>query len=128
MARAGPKKIARYSAAFKRAAVELSRHRGVQVQTVAAALDIHPFMLSKWRKQFREGRMRTVPALRRALVPARELKRLQTVERAHARLAEEHALLKKAIRFSSARSGTSSRSSTRSGTPSRWRGSVGSTG
>ena len=128
MARAGPKKIARYDAAFKRAAVELSRQPGVQVQVVAAALDIHPFMLSKWRKQFREGRMRLLPAPRRALVPSRELKRLQALERAHAQLKEEHALLKKAIRFSAAQNGTSSRSSTKNGRPSRSRDSVGSTG
>src|SRR5439155_21805429 len=28
---------------------------GVQVQTVADALDIHPFMLSRWRKEVRDG-------------------------------------------------------------------------
>jgi len=40
--RAGPKKVQEYSAEFKLAAVRLSRQRGVQVQAVAAALDIHP--------------------------------------------------------------------------------------
>jgi transposase-like protein len=30
----------------------------IQVQAVAAALDIHPFMLSKWRKQVRDGVLR----------------------------------------------------------------------
>ena len=30
-------------------AVKLSGMLGVQVQTVADALDIHPFMLSRWR-------------------------------------------------------------------------------
>ena len=34
MARAGPKKVYRYSREFKRAAVQLSLARGVQVQTV----------------------------------------------------------------------------------------------
>jgi transposase len=33
----------------------LSRLPGVQVQDVAASLYIHPFMLSRWRKQAREG-------------------------------------------------------------------------
>jgi transposase len=127
MARAGPKKIARYSLAFKRAAVELSRQRGVYVQAVAAALDIHPFMLSKWRKEYREGRMRNAPTTTRAAVPRREVQRLQALERAHAQLQEEHALLKKAIRFSSAAKRTSSRSSTGSAARSRLRGSAGST-
>ncbi len=27
----------------------------MEVKTVAAALEIHPFMLSKWRKDVREG-------------------------------------------------------------------------
>ena len=47
MPQAGPKKVQEYSAEFKLAAVRLSRQRGVQVQAVAAALDIHPFMLSR---------------------------------------------------------------------------------
>ena len=38
--------------------MQLSHRPGVQVQAVAAALDIHPFMLSRWRKEAREGRLR----------------------------------------------------------------------
>ena len=114
MARAGPRKVKAYSLAFKRAAVELSKRPGVQVQAVAHSLDIHPFMLSKWRKQFREGRMRTVPPLATPLLPVREVRRLQALEQAHAQLQVEHDLLKKAIRFCSVRRPTSSPSSTRS--------------
>jgi transposase len=121
MARPGPKKAQRYGVAFKRTAVQLSRRPGLQVQAVAEALDIHPFMLSRWRKEFREGRLRvpgTKPpgtkARRRASkVPLeREIRRLQELERAHQLLQEEHALLKKAIRFCSVRRPKSSRSST----------------
>ena len=54
----GPRKVHRYTAEFKVKAVKLSGLAGVQVQEVAQALDIHPFMLSKWRKQVREGRLR----------------------------------------------------------------------
>ena len=49
MARAGPRKVT---------AVRLSQQPGLQVQAVAAALDIHPFTLSKWRKQVRDGVLR----------------------------------------------------------------------
>jgi transposase-like protein len=35
--------------------VKLSSLPGVMVKDVAAALDIHPFMLSLWRKQVRDG-------------------------------------------------------------------------
>ena len=41
----------RYSLEFKLSAVRLSKLPGVQVQQVTDALDIHPFMLSRWRKQ-----------------------------------------------------------------------------
>ena len=58
MARAGPKKTPQYGVEFKRAAVQLSHRPGIQVKAVAEALDIHPFMLSRWRKEFREGRLR----------------------------------------------------------------------
>ena len=114
MARPGPRRIREYSLEFKLTAVRLSQEPGIQVRAVAAALDIHPFMLSKWRKQVREGVLRgkgrdlTVP-------PRREIHRLQELERAHRLLQEEHDLLKKAIRFCSAARRTSSHSSPRSG-------------
>jgi transposase len=118
MARAGPKKIQRYGVAFKRTAVELSRRPGLQVQTVAEALDIHPFMLSRWRKEFREGRLRVPtrkPQPRAPKAPlAREIRRLQDLERAHQLLQEEHALLKKAIRSCSVGRPKGSRSLRRS--------------
>jgi len=111
--RAGPKKVHRYSLEFKRTAVQLSQLRSVQVQTVAEALDIHPFMLSRWRKEMRDGMLRGHSPAPRVKPPrVRELKRLQSLERAHALLQEEHELLKKAIRFCSGRRRTSSRSST----------------
>ncbi len=53
MPRSGPRTVRRYSDEFKLAAVRLSQEPGIQVQTVAAALAIHPFMLSKWRKDAR---------------------------------------------------------------------------
>lgn len=43
---------------FKGTAVKLSRTPGVQVKDVAAALDVHPFLLSRWRKEEREGKLR----------------------------------------------------------------------
>jgi len=119
MPRSGPRKIQRYSAEFKVTAVQLSQQPGLQVQAVARALEIHPFMLSKWRKDVREGRLRGRP---KAVVPPRlkrESQRLQQLEREHALLQTEHALLKKAIPFCSERRPTRSSSSTRSATRSR---------
>lgn len=55
MAKSGPRKTNRYSLEFKATAVRLSDLPDVLIQDVADALDIHPFMLSRWRKQAREG-------------------------------------------------------------------------
>jgi len=54
----GPKKVHRYSIDFKIQAVGLSLHPEIQTQDVAQALDIHPFMFSKWKKDYREGRLK----------------------------------------------------------------------
>ncbi len=121
MARAGPKKTRQYGVAFKRTAVLLSRRPGIEVQAVAEALDIHPFMLSRWRKEFREGRLPArTPRQNRAPKARleREIRRLQALERAHQQLQEEHDLLKTLIRFTSARKPTSSRSSKKNGSGS----------
>jgi len=128
-ARLSAKRLPRYSLEFKQKAVKLTEIPGLEVQVVAEALDLHPVMLSRWRQEAREGRLRgaepsTKVAVRVKVVkvpkaPVRELKRLQALEKAHALLQEEHALLKKAIRFSSERRQTSSPSSTASGKTSR---------
>jgi transposase len=120
MPRAGPKRIQRYSLDFKRKAVRLTQLPGMQVQAVAHALDIHPFMLSRWRKEARAGVLRGVESGRpEKIPPLREIKRLQRLEREHALLKQEHELLKKAIRFCSTRRTRSSRSSTRKGAVSQ---------
>ena len=114
MPRAGPRTVRRYSDEFKVTAVRLSKQPGLQVRAVAAALEIHPFMLSKWRKDVRDGRLRGPARPTPKPGPMREVARLQRLEKEHALLLEEHDLLKKAIRFCSARRTSGSRSSTRS--------------
>jgi transposase len=120
-ARLSSKRLPRYSLQFKRGAVRLTEMPGMEVQVVARALDIHPVMLSRWRQEAREGRLRGVASAgpRRKPAPAREVKRLQQLERDHAVLQEEHELLKKAIRFCSERRRTSSPSSKLKGERSR---------
>lgn len=130
MPRSGPRKVHRYSDEFKLTAVRLSQQPGIQVQTVAAALEIHPFMLSKWRKDVRDGRLRGRPPKAPPAGPVREIAQLQALERKYTELKEEHDLLKKAIRFWSARKATGSPSSTtssRSTTGSRSRHSAAAT-
>lgn len=115
MARPGPRTTYRYSERFKATAVRLSRLRGVSVREVAESLYIHPFLLSRWRKQAREGRIVTKGVEVDKAVAA-ELRQLRKLKRDYERLKIEHDLLKKAIAFTSA---AKPRSSPSSGTARR---------
>ena len=110
MAKAGPRKIAQYGEKFKATAVKLSSLPGVLIQDVARALEVHPFMLSLWRKQVREGVI-VARASKLDVETTAELRRLRELERRYKVLKEEHELLKKAIRFASDRKRKSSPSS-----------------
>ncbi len=112
----GPRKISRYTAEFKVKAVKVSEVSGVLVQDVADALDIHPFMLSKWRKEYREGRLRARASVSPGVRQVYEVKQFSELKRQYALLREEHELLKKAIRFCSVRRQRSLPSSRRSRT------------
>jgi len=110
----GPRKIYRYSEEFRATAVRLSQLPGVRVADVAASLDVHPFVLSRWRRDVLEGRLVATRAKLDDKTQA-ELKALRQLRRDYARLKEEHELLKKAIRFVSERRQKSSSSSTPNG-------------
>lgn len=96
-----PRKTWQYSNEFKAKAVELSMLEDVQVKDVATALDIHPFMLSRWRKEYREGRI--VADKNKKLTDfakeKKEMDRLQQLEKENARLKKENDLLKKWQRY-----------------------------
>lgn len=114
MPKAGKQRIQNYGLDLKLRAVQLSNQPGVLVKDVADSLDIHPFMLSKWRKQVRDGELK---GELRAIEPhaVSELQRLREVEKKYKRLQMEHDLLKKAIQFASERRVTSSPSSRQTG-------------
>ena len=82
----------------------------MSVRDVAESLQIHPFMLSRWRKLARE-RMIMSKGVEVDKTVAAELKALREVKKKYERLQVEHDLLKKAIAFTSARKATSSPSS-----------------
>jgi transposase len=97
-----PRRVNRYTLELKLSAVQMSKLRGVQIQDVAKALDIHPFMLSRWRKEAREGRLRGKH--RKVVLNSRlagELRELYELKQRYVLLKEEHELLKKAVRFCS---------------------------
>ena len=96
-----PRRTWHYLNEFKVKAVQLSLLEGVQVQEVAKTLDIHPFMLSRWRKEYREGKL--VADNRKKNTPMakdkKELSRLKQLEKDNARLRQENDLLKKWQRY-----------------------------
>ena len=118
MPKPGPRSLYKYTDEFKATAVRLSHLPGVRVQDVAESLDIHPFMLSRWRKQARDGEIMTQKVELDREVAA-ELKELRRIRQAYERLKVEHDLLKKAIAFTSERKTTSSPSSTNTVKPPR---------
>lgn len=116
MGKPGPQMVDRYGVDFKLAAVKMSESPRVLIKDVAESLCIHPFMLSKWRRQVREGVLvGTIPKVDPDSLA--ELKRLREVEQKFKRLQMEHDLLKKAIRFASERRAKSSPSSRQTGKP-----------
>jgi transposase len=95
------KKTRQYTNEFKAKAVKLTHLSGASVKGVAEALDIHPFMLSRWRKEYREGK---IVADKRKMVSKKpkalsENDRIRKLEKQVADLKEENDLLKKWQRF-----------------------------
>jgi transposase len=119
MPRPGPRTTNKYSDRFKATAVRLSELPGVEVKDVAESLYIHPFMLSRWRKQAREGQIMTKGVQVEKDVAA-ELKELRRVKKQYERLKLEHEILKKAIAFTSERRAKSSSLSRPTAKPARF--------
>ena len=95
------KKTYKYSNEFKVKAVQLSHLDGVQVKDIAEALDIHPFMLSRWRKEFREGKI-IADKRKKVIKLPREISendRIGVLEKENVKLRTENELLKKWQRF-----------------------------
>lgn len=100
-----------YEDNFKATAIALADIEGIYAIDVADALDIHPIMLYRWRKELKDGRiMAKKKNIQLDSKTVTELKRLRKIEKEHAILKEEHTLLKKAIRFSLAQKKKSSNS------------------
>jgi transposase len=100
-----PRKTWRYTNEFKARAVELSLQEEFQVQQVAEGLGIHPFTLSRWRKEYREGNIRPSGGRRmkvgknESLPSGQELSKVKRLEKEVARLKQENDLLKKWQRY-----------------------------
>ena len=78
----GPKKTNRYPDEFKIKAVQLADHPDILAKDVAENLGVHPILLYRWRKEYREGkfkedRRKKVSELLRNQKLEREIKKLR---------------------------------------------------
>ena len=93
------KKYRNYDHTFKKEAVLMACREGVRLKDVAAQLDVHPNMLSRWKKQMRDSgalsKVTTRPVVSESL-KAEDVK-LRQLERQLAEAREENEILKKAI-------------------------------
>jgi transposase len=98
------RKVQRYSSEFKITAIRLASLPSTLIQDVALILDIHPFMLSRWKKEYREGKIQGEPHpdienLDVLEEKVSERKRIRELEIALKKAQIENDLLKKTIQF-----------------------------
>jgi transposase len=98
------RKVHKYSDEFKITAVKLTSLPGTFIQDVARALDIHPFMLSRWKKEYREGKIKgsghpDIGKLAKMEEKVSELNRIRELEAALKKAQIENDLLKKVTQF-----------------------------
>lgn len=100
-----PRKSWQYTNDFKVKAVKLSYQEGIQVKQVAEGLDIHPFMLSRWRKEYRNGKLQEDGRKRvrvdkdKKSISLQDLSEIDRLKRDNDRLRKENDLLKKWQRY-----------------------------
>jgi len=89
-----------YNYQFKHTAVSVANHPYINTQDVAEALNIHPFMLSRWKKEMRDGTLADNDKEARSKSELQEAqKKIKKLERELKRVREENAILKKAERI-----------------------------
>ena len=100
----GPKKTNRYPDEFKIKAVQLADHPDILAKDVAEDLGVHPILLYRWRKEYREGKFKEDRRKKKIQIEAKkvsELLQIQELEREIKKLRVENELLKKTIEFNS---------------------------
>jgi len=89
-----------YNYQFKHTAVSVANHPYINTQDVAEALNIHPFMLSRWKKEMRDGTLADNDKEARSKSELQEAQnKIKKLERELKRVREENAILKKAERI-----------------------------
>ena len=97
-----PRKSWKYTKDFKVKAVKLTLYDRVRVKEVAKSLDIHPFMLSRWRKEYRDKGLLKHKGMKISKTSKQSLKgqtRVKQLEKEVEMLKKENDLLKKWQRY-----------------------------
>ena len=107
-----PQKRTYFDDEFKKEAVRLASDPNRLMKDVAAELGVHPFSISRWKKELRDGKKRSKPQKN-----SKEPKdaRVAYLERKVARIEEESEILKKAIAIFSRKQETCTGSSNDTG-------------
>lgn len=96
-----PRRTWQYTREFKIRAVKMSYQPEIKSSQVAQGLGIHPFMLSRWRKEYREGllqgdgKRRVGLSKKRKVKPVRKISEKAQLKAEVERLKKENDLLKK---------------------------------
>jgi len=89
-----------YSYDFKCSAVAVANHTDIQTKDVAEALDIHPFMLARWKREMRDGVLKDNNRKTQAVTDLSEAKlRIRQLEKELKQVRNENSVLKKAERI-----------------------------
>jgi transposase len=96
-----PRKTWQYTKEFKIKAVKLTLLYDYKVKDVANSLGIHRCMLSRWRKEFREGilhgddKLRLDMPTKKKVISPKKLTDIDKLRQANEKLKKENYLLKK---------------------------------
>jgi len=98
-------RVLEYSNEFKIKVVNLTHLEGLQIKQISEGLGLHPFMVSRWRKEFREGKLvsddprRILMTLKTPSHLKERQEDVKALKKENERLKKENGLLKKWQRY-----------------------------
>ena len=98
-------RVLEYSNEFKIEVVNLTHLEGLQIKQISEGLGLHPFMVSRWRKEFREGKLvsddprRILMTLKTPSHLKERQEDVKALKKENERLKKENGLLKKWQRY-----------------------------
>lgn len=94
-------RVLEYSKEFKVMVVKLTHMEGVQIKKISDCMGLHPLMVSRWRKEVRDGKLlvtdsrRVEMTLKKPTTQKKTLDKTKQLEKEIKRLKKENDFLKK---------------------------------